>query len=534
MAKSVLDKIIENRVMPVLFIGSGISMRYLYDFPDWKTLLKLSFKEVNPDPYYYGQYVEKFKREGLTQFERNVKLATIIENDFNAAFFSRKLKIKIGNTKNPKWVEQGISPYKMFLVNFFKRLNVNRDTLLQEEIQKFCQLKNKVLAVITTNYDCFLEKEVFKNDYTVFCHQNELFSSDSYNIAEIYKIHGSILDAKSIVITEKDYIDFDSSRKLIIAKMLTLFAEAPIIFMGYSFTDENVQRIIEDFLGCLTIKELKNIHNHFLFISYKKGEQRLIEKRRTIFTSNKVEIPITEIETDNYSAIYDKLNKIVPGIAASRIRETRKIVKRIVDQSIQSNEAESIIVGLDELEDVDTTTQPLAIAIGYRDNILNQFGYGLLEVETILEDILYDNKKLDPERMCFDRFKSIPITHLIPVFKYVKECTKPILDDSKLARYIKERDSIEKIISKSQLKVIQALPAATNIETLHQYMNEQTSVDKKAGILLKSIKNFSLDDVRKECKNLFSEFTENKITSTCFKRCIMYLDFMENYYKEKS
>ena len=65
-------------------------------------------------------------------------------------------------------------------------------------------------------------------------------------------------------------------------------------------------------------------------------------------------------------------------------------------------------------------------------------------------------------------------------------------------------------------------------------MNAQTSFDRKAGILLKSISNFSNADIRKECQILFSEVTGNKITSTCFKRCVMYLDYMENRYEEKS
>lgn len=532
MAKSVLDKIVESKKMPVLFVGSGISRRYLYNFPDWKGLLKLSFEAVNPDPYYYGQYVEKYNRENLSDFEVNTRLASIIENDFNAAFYARKVTIKLGNSKHPQWVNQGVSPYKMFLVNYFKRLNLNRDPILQSEIEKFRLLKNKISAIITTNYDCFLEDEVFKNDYQVFCHQNELFSSDSYNIAEIYKIHGSIRDAKSIVITEKDYQNFDSSRKLIIAKMLTLFAESPIIFMGYSFTDENIQRIIEDFLSCLTAKELKNINNHFVFISYKKGERRLLESKRTIFTSNKVEIPITEIETDNYSAVYDKLNHIIPGIAASRIRETRKIVKKIVDQSMTSDAAESVIVGLDDLENMDISSKPLAIAIGYRDSILNKVGYGMLGVEIILEDILFDNKKLDPDRMCSDRFQSIASTLLIPVFKYVKGCQTPISPSSKLNNYINARNSIDKIISKSQLKAINALPVATTLEELHSKMEPET-FDRKSAILLKSISNFTLDEIRHECQSLFKELHGEKITSTCFKRCVMYLDFMENY-NEKS
>lgn len=532
MSKSILDKIVEKRKMPVLFIGSGISKRYLYGFPDWPELLKNSFKAVNPDPYYYGGYVEQFTREGLSPFEINTRLATIIERDFNAAFYSRKVKVPIGNTKNPKWVEQGVSPYKMFLVSYFKRLKINNDPALVSEIESFRKLKNKISAVITTNYDTFLETEVFMNDYQVFCHQNELFSADSYNIAEIYKIHGSILDAKSIVITEKDYADFNSSRKLIIAKMLTLFAESPIIFLGYSFTDENIQHIIEDFLSCLTQKELSTINNHFVFVSYKRGERRLLETKRTIFTANKVEIPITEITTDNYGAIYEKLNNIIPGIAASRVRETRKIIKQIVDQNISSETAESVIVDIDDLENIDLSAKPLAIAIGYRDSILNKVGYGILEVESIIEDILFDNKGLDANNMCLDRFKSICSTHLIPVFKYVKKCTTPIPETNKLNDYIQARNSVDKIISKSQLKAIGALPTASTIDELHSAMEKQNTFDKKAGVLLKSINNFSINEIRQECKQLFHEINSTKITSTCFKRCVMYIDFIENYTKK--
>ena len=59
--------------------------------------------------------------------------------------------------------------------------------------------------------------------------------------------------------------------------MLTLFSESPIVFLGYSFTDENIQNIITDFLSCLSSYQLKDIHDHFVFISYKKGEMELSE-----------------------------------------------------------------------------------------------------------------------------------------------------------------------------------------------------------------------------------------------------------------
>ena len=58
--------------------------------------------------------------------------------------------------------------------------------------------------------------------------------------------------------------------------MLTLFSESPIVFLGYSFTDENIRNIVADFLSCLTNEQLDNIDEHFVFISFKKGERKLL------------------------------------------------------------------------------------------------------------------------------------------------------------------------------------------------------------------------------------------------------------------
>ena len=319
MEKNVLETIVESKRLPVLFVGSGISKRYLYNYPTWDELLELSFKKYNSDIFQLQKHKDSFRRQNLSDFEINSNLASIIEDEFNAAFFDRKIKLNIGNSKNPEWVKRNISPYKMFLSSYFKRMHLRKGHLIEQEIEHFKLLKNKISAVITTNYDLFLETFIFPDDYTVFT------NSDSYNIAEIYKIHGSATDANSIIITEQDYKTFNDSRKLIIAKMLTLFAESPIIFLGYSFTDENIQGIITDFLNCLSPAQLQNIHNHFIFISYKKGELGLQQIQRTILTRQGNEIPITEIQTDNYLKVYEILNKVTPGISPAKIRATKQL-----------------------------------------------------------------------------------------------------------------------------------------------------------------------------------------------------------------
>ena len=415
---NILDKLVQHNRLPVLFIGSGISKRYLVNYPSWPELLELSFKKCVSDEYEYYGLCDKLKRQGLSEFDINAELGSTIETLFNEAFFQRK--IKIGTSKNPAWVKRGISPYKMFLALMFKKTELQNSPQLNKELEEFKKLKNKISAVITTNYDLFLEKIVFPNDFTVFTRQNQLFSAESFNCAEIYKIHGSASDAESIIITKDDYDNFIKSRKLIIAKMLTLFADSPIIFMGYSFTDEDVQGVIGDFLDCLTAKELKNIDQHFIFISYKKGERNLVECKRSITTKNGNIIPFTEIMTDNYYRVFNTLNGLIPGISPKRIRETKRVVKNIVDSTVINRDAESIVIGIDDLDNIDLSNKPLAIAIGYKENILSSYGYLQLTDDIIVEDVLYDNKNLNADAMCTQRFSSLPISRIIPVFKYYK------------------------------------------------------------------------------------------------------------------
>lgn len=309
MEKNVLDKIVDSKKLPVLFIGSGISKRYLFNYPTWDELLELSFKKYNSDIFQLQKHKDALFRQNLSDFEINAKLASIIENEFNAAFFDRKIKLNIGNAKNPEWVKRGISPYKMFLSSYFKKMHLRRGHLIEQELERFKQLKNKISAIITTNYDLFLETFIFPDDYTVFTNQTQLFNSDSYNIAEIYKIHGSATDANSIIITEQDYRTFNDSRKLIIAKMLTLFAESPIVFLHIDPLSH---------LGAYIEK-----HNSIDLIITKKIQKSL----KNVPTINNFNDLLAEI--DNVTGLNKKAGLLLKNITSFNISKIREICKRL-------------------------------------------------------------------------------------------------------------------------------------------------------------------------------------------------------------
>ncbi len=524
---NVLEKIVLNKRLPVLFIGSGIPQRYLYNFPNWPQLLTESFEKVDKDPYYLGRYVEKFKREGLSQFDQYKELGSIIENDFNEAFYKRK--ITFGKTKNPKWVKRGVSPYKMYIRYRLKHLRLKKSKKLQEELNELTLLKNKVSSVITTNYDNFIENYILDNEYSVFTKQHEMFSKNSYNVSELYKIHGTINDADTIIITKEDYDSFNESRKLFIAKMLILFTESPIIFLGYSFTDENIRQIVVDFLNCLTEEQLKTIDENFIFITYKQGEEELLETKRTIVTSQGETIPITEIATDNYLEIYKTLNRLVPGMTPKNIRNTQRLVKRIVNNTIISGDPSNIIFGIDDIPK-DISDSNLAIAIGYKEDIINQYGYSIVRDIEILEDILFDNKTFNAKSMCTERFKSLPYNRLMPVYKYIKKANINISDVPKLEVYVAKHDDISKIISPSyKKKNLKSAPIFNSYEEAIEYMRQNNDIAKLFRGVLKSIDVIDLDSIKKICKEYFYTYSNILEKDSNFKRIIMYIDFIENF-----
>lgn len=215
---------------PFLFIGSGFSRRYL-GLEDWKGLLARFGSKL---PSGFIRYVS----------ESNGDLALAAEKmagPYSKYWWSLPQAEEIAN--RPEWHTHISSPLRHDICEYLKSCDMtNKD--LENELELLTSRKTIIDGIITTNWDLLLENLFAKDQYKIYVGQGSLLFSNPQKIAEIYKIHGCCSDPKSLVLTKTDYEDFHKKNPYLAAKLLSIFIEHPIIFIGYSLHDENIKSIL--------------------------------------------------------------------------------------------------------------------------------------------------------------------------------------------------------------------------------------------------------------------------------------------------
>lgn len=227
-----IEACLENMYcQPILFVGSGLSQRYI-NAPTWSDLLG-NMATICPNiSKEYAYYCQTYNND----------LPVIGE-------------VFIDFFKEWAWENKDCFPHDTFdskhLPNIFLKHKIaehisefSLDSLSPEYKDEVEALESiNPHAVITTNYDYMLEN-IF-SEYEPVIGQKILYNN-AYSIGEIYKIHGCVSEPDSLIVTKNDYEYFDKKQKYLSAKLLTYFAEHPLLFIGYSASDSNIIKILSD------------------------------------------------------------------------------------------------------------------------------------------------------------------------------------------------------------------------------------------------------------------------------------------------
>ncbi len=350
-----------------------MTLRY-YGLPTWKELLKHFAMQIHNDRFAYNAY-ESSASGDLP------KTATLIQKDYDAAWY-RNPAIRTLDEQGLTEVEAGKSPFKMEIAAYLRQKSVPEQRY-SAEINKLKNLSKKNLSgVITTNYDLFFE--TLFSDYKTFVGQDNLCFSPIQGIAEIYKIHGSVTKPESIVINDSDYQTFREKGKYLAVKLMTIFMEYPIIFIGYSMGDINIRNILADIVVCIPEEKRRTLQERFIFVDYSPGITGYEISEYALDLGGK-RITMTKIALEDFGILYDALTAKVAAIPVKMLRRFKEEL-----YTFALTKEPGTMLRVSALDNPQLSEENLVISIGLQET--GEYGYQpLLDVNGWYRNIVLND-----------------------------------------------------------------------------------------------------------------------------------------------
>ena len=300
-------------LQPIIFVGSGLARRWI-DTPTWLELLGWTVANC-PEIQKPIQY--------FTQQESDLpSVATRIAESYQSWAWGE------GKESFPEILFEANVPSDIYLkyaiARHIKSFGVEISEEFFAEAEAFKNIRPH--AIITTNYDKLAEG-LFPEYQPVL--GAGLISAPFANIGEIYKIHGSVEKPSSIILTHTDYEGFSAKRKYLTAKLLTFFAEHPILFVGYSVEDSSIKKILADLDEAVELKE--GIIPNIFFLTRAKSENPSNEKVLQVSPSKGVRV--NSIETNDFEWVFKAfahnapISNVNPQVLRSLLARSYQLVR---------------------------------------------------------------------------------------------------------------------------------------------------------------------------------------------------------------
>lgn len=510
MQKTIQKAIQDIGQHPFLFVGSGFSRRYL-NTPNFEDLLRNFSGHIGDNEFLFPSYLQRSDKHMPT-------VAGMLEDDFNREFYKVGKFVEL-KEKYKTQLQSGMSPFKISVADFFSS-NFSFNDKYSKEIDLLRQLSiRSINGVITTNYD-FLVENLFQ-DFQRFIGQNELLFSTLSGVAEIYKIHGCSSSPESIVITQSDYEKFNNKSQYLVSKLLTIFLEYPIFFIGYSLNDENIQLIFKNIKECLTEEKLAVLQDRLFFIKRSKDGKE--EKSTSVFEG----IPFTQITTNDYSKVYE-------GILSAKSNYNPRLIsklKRDVYSLVKTHKSKDV-VGVIDIEKIDDMGKINKVVIGVGDT---RHFVSLIDAKCLYKYAVLNEEIIDSDHILEIHFKNLLLGNQggLPIFKLLSQYSKPFNDlDTDIKSYVLSHQTFNSLLSKTDIESTskKKLSAYTIDDLISEY-GEDTAYRK---IMYLDEKNISIEKLESYLVKIVKEkriLEEKSPYSSYLKKSIRIYDFLK--YKDK-
>lgn len=532
---AVLEKLMRDKIPPALFIGAGISKRYLKDYPTWLQFVEKLGISVGLSSFDVLSYFKQLIKNDKSETEAILLTTTMIESKLNDMIASGQSDLIFTKEEQEEILCNNIDNIKFLAKKIFQKsaLKDNLPQYKQKELNLFSQLKNNIPYIFTTNYDNFIE-DIF-NDYKCFISQSDYLYNDNSEYAEIYKLHGSYTSPNSMIFTENDYKKFEELSYLSIAKLVCILAERPIVFMGYSIHDPDILSILQKIAACLDEEHIKQFEKNLIVINWVEGELKLNTHKSTINLDKNKSLTFTYISTDNYCRVLYCLQKIQSTAKFSEIRRMKKLIKELVDKN---DEKLPILIRnvLDVKNISNTFNAPNEIAATLGENIspnaevtaIITANEGLTKMpqERLFIDALKRTESFSAHEIITEWFSErIPYNTTAPLYFYLDKLSKKEKDS--MSDKLKEKLKIYKTDKRKQINDFLKNPPNVTKSNWEKKMLKEEKITKKLLILCHAYysNNWITKDKYREILIGFYDKDNKLISVSAMKKAILLLDY---------
>ena len=344
-------KIIEHlrkfHTAPFLFVGSGLSRRYL-GLDDWTGLLR-RMSALTDRPYEY------YRASGDG---KEPQIATEIAKDLHIKWWDSDAFAE----SRENFKSEAINKESALKIEIGKLIERNSERIPESpDLQKELEILQTATidGIITTNWDLLLEG-LFP-DYKKFIGQEELLFSATQAVGEIYKIHGCCTSPNSLIVTAGDYRSFQIRNPYLAAKLLTIFVEHPIFFLGYSLSDPNVSQILGSIASCLTSYNIDQLRDRLIFVHWAPDREGFQINDTNIITE-KLNIPVKVVSAPQFIPIFEALCEVPRKFPARMLRRLKQHIYNLV----QDNDPDNHMYVVDIDNESDLSMLDVVFGVGVR------------------------------------------------------------------------------------------------------------------------------------------------------------------------
>ncbi len=292
--------------------------------------------------------------------------------------------------------------------------------------------------------------------------------------------------------------------------------------MGYSITDQNIQKIIRGIVNCLDDGQLSILQDRFVFVEYKKGYEGADVTPYTIMVEDK-SLDLRKIVLDDFELIYKELENRKSKLP---VRLLRRFKQELYEFTITNEPTGKLRVAA--LDDERVADEDLVLAIG-RDETFGLRGLSGLSGNEWYRNVVMDDLEYSNEQLLKYALPSIvkQFTKKIPIHKYLSGVKEVPTE----AKTIADETNFESIISSSIKKNRKLLKDYTSVKQIWKMEKH----DRKKAFRLMSYlteEQFDVDELESILKEVFERDPDvldhaESDEKTHFRRLIRIYDYLK-------